>query len=83
MPAAQLTEGMTWTTTGLALGVALGSSAAGWMVDAAGAPAAYWVPVGAGVFGALTALAGLGRLRSGLPPADAGRQSPQTVDLGH
>ncbi len=83
VPAAQLTEGMTWTTTGLALGVALGSSAAGWMVDAAGAPAAYWVPVGAGVFGALTALAGLGRLRSGLPPADAGRQSPQTVDLGH
>jgi MFS family permease len=82
VPAAQLTEGMTWTTTGLALGVALGSSAAGWVVDAAGAPAGYWVPVGAAVFGALTALAGLGRLRSGLPPAQAGRDAPQTVDLG-
>ncbi|MFI6447401.1 MFS transporter [Kitasatospora sp. NPDC050543] len=80
VPAAQLTEGMTWTTTGLALGVALGSSAAGWMVDAAGAPAAYWVPVSAAAFGALTALAGLGRLRSGLPEADA--EGPAlTVDL--
>ncbi|MFB7665533.1 MFS transporter [Kitasatospora sp. NPDC056138] len=70
VPAAQLTEGMTWTTTGLALGVALGSSIAGWVVDAAGAPTGYWVPVGAGLFGALTALAGLRRLRSGLAAAD-------------
>ena len=32
--AAKLTEGMTWTTTGLAVGVALGSSPAGRVVDA-------------------------------------------------
>ncbi|WP_371479239.1 MFS transporter [Kitasatospora sp. NBC_00315] len=82
VPAAQLTEGMTWTTTGLALGVAVGSSAAGWVVDAAGAPTGYWVPVGAAAFGALTALAGLGRLRSGLPAVEAGDDAPQTVDLG-
>ena len=36
VPRAKLTEGMTWTSTGLAVGVALGSSAAGWVVDAAG-----------------------------------------------
>ncbi|MFD9128039.1 MFS transporter [Kitasatospora sp. NPDC059571] len=66
VPAAQLTEGMTWTTTGLALGVALGSAAAGWVVDAAGGAAGYWVPVAAAVFAALAALAGLPRLRSGL-----------------
>ena len=82
VPAAQLTEGMTWTTTGLALGVALGSSAAGWVVDAAGAPTGYWVPVGAAAFGALTALAGLGRLRSGLPSASTDERAQQTVDLG-
>ncbi|MER8186263.1 MFS transporter [Kitasatospora sp. NPDC094015] len=70
VPAAQLTEGMTWTTTGLALGVALGSSAAGWMVDAAGAAAGYWVPVASAGFGVLVALAGFPRLRSGLT-ADA------------
>ena len=83
VPAAQLTEGMTWTTTGLALGVAFGSSAAGWVVDASGAPAGYWVPVGAAAFGALTALLGVGRLRAGLVSAAAGTQSPQSVDLGH
>ncbi|MFC9329356.1 MFS transporter [Kitasatospora sp. NPDC057015] len=82
VPAARLTEGMTWTTTGLALGVALGSSAAGWLVDAAGAPAGYWVPVGAGAFAALTALAGLGRLHAGLPASGTGEEAPQTVDLG-
>ncbi|MEV6207615.1 MFS transporter [Kitasatospora sp. NPDC051914] len=66
VPAAKLTEGMTWTTTGLALGVALGSSLAGWVVDAAGAATAYWVPVAAALFAALAALAGLPRLRGGL-----------------
>jgi predicted MFS family arabinose efflux permease len=69
VPAAQLNEGMTWTTTGLALGVALGSSGAGWLVDSAGAAAGYWVPVSAACFGALTALAGLRRLRTGLAAA--------------
>ena len=42
--ARKLTEGMTWTSTGLAVGVALGSSAAGWVVDASGADAGYVVP---------------------------------------
>ncbi|MFF7414445.1 MFS transporter [Streptomyces lydicus] len=63
VPRAQLTEGMTWTSTGLAVGVALGSSAAGWVVDAAGAARGYLVPVAAGVLAALVAFAGYGRLR--------------------
>ncbi|MFJ8627242.1 MFS transporter [Kitasatospora sp. NPDC093550] len=66
VPAAQLTEGMAWTTTGLAVGVAFGSSAGGWVVDASGAAAGYWVPLAAGVLGVVTALAGLGWLRAGL-----------------
>ncbi|MFF1794043.1 MFS transporter [Kitasatospora sp. NPDC058263] len=81
VPASQLTEGMTWTTTGLALGVALGSSAGGWVVDASGAAAGYWVPVTAGVFGVLTALAGLRRLGTGLAAASAGQPAAETVDL--
>ncbi|MFD8329192.1 MFS transporter [Streptomyces lydicus] len=63
VPRAQLTEGMTWTSTGLAVGVALGSSAAGWVVDAAGAARGYLVPVAAGVLAALVAFAGYRRLR--------------------
>ena len=64
VPASKLTEGMTWTTTGLAVGVALGSSAAGWVVDGAGAASGYWVTVGAGGFAAVTAFLGSRRLRS-------------------
>ncbi|WP_433858615.1 MFS transporter [Streptomyces kronopolitis] len=63
VPRSQLTEGMSWTSTGLAVGVALGSSAAGWVVDAAGAARGYLVPAAAGVLGALVALAGYRRLR--------------------
>ena len=66
VPAAQLNEGMTWTTTGLAAGVALGSSTAGWVVDGAGSATAYWVPVAASLFALVTAVAGLPRLRGGL-----------------
>ncbi|WP_327681325.1 MFS transporter [Kitasatospora sp. NBC_00458] len=81
VPAAKLTEGMTWTTTGLALGVAVGSSAGGWVVDAAGAAAGYWVPLTAGAFGVVAALAGLGRLRAGLASQEAEPPVARTVDL--
>jgi MFS family permease len=64
VPASKLTEGMTWTTTGLAVGVALGCSAAGWVVDGAGASAGYWVTVAAGALAAAAAFLGARRLRS-------------------
>ncbi|MEY9872642.1 MFS family permease [Streptacidiphilus sp. MAP12-33] len=64
VPTAKLTEGMTWTTTGLAVGVAFGSSAAGWVVDGAGASAGYWVTVTAAGLSAVTAFLGSRRLRS-------------------
>jgi len=80
VPASQLNEGMTWTTTGLALGVAFGSSAAGWVVDAAGSAAGYWVSVSAGLFGVLTALVGVPRLRAGL--ASAARAGEATALSG-
>ncbi|WP_077193645.1 MFS transporter [Streptomyces lydicus] len=91
VPRAQLTEGMTWTSTGLAVGVALGSSAAGWVVDAAGAARGYLVPVAAGVLAALVAFAGYRRLRpqpvlpmaartvADLPEPAAERQGEQSV----
>ncbi|MGW0564886.1 MFS transporter [Streptomyces sp. NPDC003016] len=63
VPRAKLTEGMTWTGTGLAVGIALGSSAAGWVVDAAGAESGYAVPVAAGALAAVVAFLGFRRLR--------------------
>lgn len=67
VPRAKLTEGMTWTSTGLAVGVALGSSAAGWAVDAAGAEAGYGVAGVAGVLAAAVAFLGYRRLREPAP----------------
>lgn len=65
VPTSRLTEGMTWTTTGLNVGVALGSSAGGLTVDHAGPAAGYWVTFAAAVLAALAAFAGARRLRPG------------------
>ncbi|MEU8028587.1 MFS transporter [Streptomyces sp. NPDC049099] len=63
VPRAQLTEGMTWVSTGLAVGVALGSSVAGWVIDAAGARAGYGVPAVSGAVAVAVGFLGYRRLR--------------------
>jgi MFS family permease len=62
VPRAKLTEGMTWVSTGLAVGVALGSSVSGWVIDASGARAGYGVPVVAGAVAVAVGLLGYRRL---------------------
>ncbi|MFI8180402.1 MFS transporter [Actinacidiphila glaucinigra] len=62
VPRAKLTEGMTWTSTGLAVGVALGASLAGWVIDAAGARAAFVVPASAAALAVVAAFLGYRRL---------------------
>ncbi|EGX56234.1 transmembrane efflux protein [Streptomyces zinciresistens K42] len=62
VPRAQLTEGMTWVSTGLAVGVALGSAAAGWVIDSAGARAGYGVPAVAGAVAVVVGFLGYRRL---------------------
>ncbi|MFE3899156.1 MFS transporter [Streptomyces sp. NPDC059153] len=72
VPHTELTEGMTWTSTGLAVGVALGSSAAGWVVDASGAEAGYVVPAVAGALAAAVAFLGYRRLSGPVPTEGRG-----------
>lgn len=67
VPRAHLTEGMSWVSTGLAVGVALGSSLAGWVIDAAGARAGYGVPAVAGAVAATAGFLGYRRLRRPAP----------------
>ncbi|MFE7778765.1 MFS transporter [Streptomyces sp. NPDC057445] len=67
VPRTKLTEGMTWTGTGLAVGVALGLAASGWVVDTYGAGAAYAVPAVAGAVAAVVAFLGYRRLRTPAP----------------
>ena len=49
VPAAMLTEGITWVMTGIGIGMALGSFASGWVVDTYGAQHGFWVSVASGV----------------------------------
>ncbi|MBK3574186.1 MFS transporter [Streptomyces sp. MBT65] len=67
VPRAKLTEGMTWVSTGLAVGVALGSSVAGWVIDAADARAGYGVPVVAGAVAVAVGFLGYRRLSRPAP----------------
>ncbi|MBN0046523.1 MFS transporter [Streptomyces actuosus] len=67
VPRAQLTEGMTWVSTGLAVGVALGSSVAGWVIDAAGARAGYGVPALSGAVAVAVGFLGYRRLSRPVP----------------
>ncbi|MGW0971116.1 MFS transporter [Streptomyces sp. NPDC002516] len=62
VPRAKLTEGMTWVSTGLAVGVALGSSVAGWVIDSAGAEAGYGVPAASGAVAVAVGFLGYRRL---------------------
>ncbi|GAA3767305.1 MFS transporter [Streptomyces phyllanthi] len=63
VPRAHLTEGMTWVSTGLAVGIALGSSVSGWVIDAVGAEAGYGVPVVSGAVAVAVGFLGYRRLR--------------------
>jgi MFS family permease len=55
VPPQRLTEGITWVTTGLGLGVAAGAAVAGRLIDAFGASPAYWVSVVSGGLAAAVA----------------------------
>jgi predicted MFS family arabinose efflux permease len=68
VPSQRLTEGITWVTTGLGIGVAAGAAVAGRIIDAAGASPAYWVATVSGVLAA--ALAWLAPARPARRPTD-------------
>lgn len=46
VPAAQITEALSWVVAGMPLGGAISSALAGWVIDNYGAQTAYWLPVG-------------------------------------
>lgn len=52
VPAQRLTEGLAWTTLGLAVGVAPGAAVAGRVIDAEGASTAFLIPLVAGLVAA-------------------------------
>ncbi|TCR61153.1 MFS transporter [Bosea sp. BK604] len=48
VPAAKLTEGITWVMTGMGIGMAAGSAVSGWLIDLYGASSGFWVSIAGG-----------------------------------
>ncbi|WP_131913831.1 MFS transporter [Celerinatantimonas diazotrophica] len=63
LPPAKLTEGLTWVSTGIGCGVALGGTISGRVIDTFGARAGFSVPVLAGIVVLLAAFWGMRILR--------------------
>jgi MFS family permease len=59
------TEAISWLSSGISVGVAVGASVVGFVIDAHGPRVGYAFAAACGVASALTCLFGLGRLRTG------------------
>ncbi|AWM92882.1 MFS transporter [Pseudomonas sp. 31-12] len=64
VPPSRITEGLTWMSTGISIGVALGGVAAGLIIDVYGARAGFGVAIVAGIFMVVVVLLGLPALRA-------------------
>ena len=71
VPRGALTEALTWTNTGLTLGVTAGSALAGAAIDAWGAQSAFAVPALAAALAGVVALLGAPLLRVRAPGREA------------
>lgn len=67
----RLTEGLTWVGCAIGVGFAVGSSVAGWVVDAYGSHAGFFVSMGAAWLAALIAVSTAGMLRRATTRRDA------------
>jgi MFS family permease len=65
VPANRLTEGLTWVGTSLGIGVSVGSSIAGNLIDGRGSEGGFLVVVGSAVFAVVATLVSLRALRAG------------------
>lgn len=64
IPPSRLTEGLTWMTTGISIGVALGSVFAGMVIDVYGARSGFSVAIVSGLVMVVIVLLGLRTLRA-------------------
>ncbi|WP_149203193.1 MFS transporter [Actinotalea subterranea] len=83
VPRAQLTEGLTWVGTSLGIGVSVGSSVAGALIDRSGSHSGFVVVVVSAGFAVLAVLASLRTLRAG--PRESGTvllREPTTDPMG-
>jgi predicted MFS family arabinose efflux permease len=80
VPSDRLTEGLSWLTTALRLGITAGAPLAGWIADDHGASTAFGLPLAAAVLAAIIGVAASGALTAHdeerPPPAPSPRRRP-------
>lgn len=79
VPKNRLTESMSWSSSGMAVGIAVASPLAGKVIDTVGAWAGYWVPAGCALGSVLVALLVLPSVRRARDAA-AGRARAALTD---
>jgi len=79
IPRARMTEGMTWTRTGIDLGMAIGAWTAGAAIDARGAGAGFAVTAAAGLAGLLVVASAWRFIRS----RPSFEEAPAVVPIEH
>jgi MFS family permease len=77
-PPERRTECMTWLSSAIGVGLAIGAPAAGRLIDVSGARAGYLLAAACGAAAFVTCLAGLGRLRTA-PPGTGGDPAPTAL----
>lgn len=82
LPSSRLTEGLTWCTTSLNLGVAGGTALCGPLIDAHGASRAFLVTTGCGIAAALVALLGISRVPDVATSDNPGVLPPVALEEG-
>jgi predicted MFS family arabinose efflux permease len=80
VPDSVLTEGVTWVTTGIGIGMALGAFVSGWVVDSFGAQNGFWVSVAAAAAAFVTVALGQRSLGGTARPASSRRGLPQLAE---
>jgi len=80
-PPERRTERMTWLSSAIGVGLAIGAPAAGRLIDLSGARAGYLLAATFGAAAFVTCLAGRGRLRTSPPGTGAG-PAPAALHVG-
>jgi len=80
VPPSMLTEGVTWVTTGISIGTAIGASLTGWVIDSQGPQHGFWVSVVASLIAVLAVALGQRALSRQAQP-QVPDQAPQTTQM--
>lgn len=81
VPGNRLTEGLAWVGTSLGIGVSVGSSIAGNLIDARGSHGGFLVVVGSAVFAVVATLVSLPALRAGTVTLGQDDDDPTSEDV--